>query len=151
LQSFLPKFAIIDTAKHNDNKRPRELCAEVGAGEIVLFEKAYVDFEHLHARTREGRLTDVPENVGRVVMCGHERASSGHQVALKWPQRENGGKKSDSVSEDGTEDCDPESMAVLRVAIELFSVVKFPVLRENTGKSTVSSPLPGALFHLNRP
>ncbi len=47
LQSFLPKFAIIDTAKHNDNKRARELCAEVGAGEIVLFDKAYVDFEHL--------------------------------------------------------------------------------------------------------
>lgn len=47
LQSFLPKFAIIDTAKHNDNKRARELCAAVGAGEIVLFDKAYVDFEHL--------------------------------------------------------------------------------------------------------
>ena len=47
LQSFLPKFAIVDTAKHNDNKRARELCADVGAGEIVLFDKAYVDFEHL--------------------------------------------------------------------------------------------------------
>ena len=47
LQSFLPKFAIIDTAKHNDNKRARVLCAEVGAGEIVLFDKAYVDFDHL--------------------------------------------------------------------------------------------------------
>lgn len=47
LQSFLPKFAIIDTAKHNDNKRARELCAGGDAGEIVLFDKAYVDFEHL--------------------------------------------------------------------------------------------------------
>jgi len=47
LQSFLPKFAIIDTAKHNDNRRARELCADIGAGEIVLFDKAYVDFEHL--------------------------------------------------------------------------------------------------------
>ena len=47
LQSFLPKFAIIDTAKHNDTKRARELCAGVDAGEIVLFDKAYVDFEHL--------------------------------------------------------------------------------------------------------
>jgi hypothetical protein len=47
LQSFLPKFAIIDTAKHNDCKRARELCADIGAGEIVLFDKAYVDFEHL--------------------------------------------------------------------------------------------------------
>ena len=66
---------------------------------------------NIYARTREGRLADVTENVGRVVMAGHERASSGHQVALKWSQKENGGKKSDSVSEDESEDCDPESMA----------------------------------------
>ena len=47
LQSFLPQFAIVDTAGHNDNKRARELCADIGAGEIVLFDKAYVDFELL--------------------------------------------------------------------------------------------------------
>ena len=47
LQSFLPKFAIVDTAKHNDNKRAREMCADIRAGEIALFDKAYVDFEHL--------------------------------------------------------------------------------------------------------
>jgi integrase len=38
---------------------------------------------NIYARTREGRLADVTENVGRMVMCGHERASSGHQVAPK--------------------------------------------------------------------
>jgi len=48
LQNFLPNFAIVDTAKHNDNKRARELCAEIGAGEIVLFDKAYIDYRHLH-------------------------------------------------------------------------------------------------------
>lgn len=48
LQSFLPGFAIVDTANHNDNKRARELCAAIKAGEIVLFDKAYVDFEHLN-------------------------------------------------------------------------------------------------------
>lgn len=48
LQSFLPRFAIVDTAKHNDNKRARELCADIKSGEIVLFDKAYVDFAHLH-------------------------------------------------------------------------------------------------------
>lgn len=47
LQSFLPKFAIVETAGHNDNKRARVLCAAIVAGEIVLFDKAYVDFEHL--------------------------------------------------------------------------------------------------------
>lgn len=47
LQSFLPSFAIVDTAKDNDNKRAREVCASIHDGEIVLFDKAYVDFEHL--------------------------------------------------------------------------------------------------------
>jgi len=48
LQTFLPSFAIIDTAKHHDNKRAQEVCAGIQAGEIVVFDKAYVDFEHLH-------------------------------------------------------------------------------------------------------
>ena len=47
LQSFLPRFAIVDTARQNDAKRAREVCAAVKAGEIVIFDKAYVDFEHL--------------------------------------------------------------------------------------------------------
>lgn len=47
LRSFLPRFAIIDTARHHDGKRARELCAGIRAGEIVVFDKAYVDFSHL--------------------------------------------------------------------------------------------------------
>ena len=47
LQSFLPQFAIVDTAREHDNVRARELCAGVRAGEIVIFDKAYLDFDHL--------------------------------------------------------------------------------------------------------
>ena len=47
LQSLLPNFVIIDTAGEHDNKRARELCAGVRSGEIVLFDKGYVDFGHL--------------------------------------------------------------------------------------------------------
>ena len=47
LQSFLPRFALVDTARHHDAKRARELCAGIQAGEIVLFDKAYLDFDHL--------------------------------------------------------------------------------------------------------
>ena len=53
LQSMLPQCVIIDTAKEHDNLRARELCAGVQEGEIVVFDKAYIDFEHLgdlHAR-----------------------------------------------------------------------------------------------------
>ena len=47
LQSFLPRFAIIDTAREADAKRAREVCAGVQPGEIVIFDKAYLHFEHL--------------------------------------------------------------------------------------------------------
>ena len=54
LQSFLPRFAIVDTAKHNDAKRARELCSELKDGEITVFDKAYVDFKHLYDLTCRG-------------------------------------------------------------------------------------------------
>lgn len=47
LQSFLPRCAIVDSAAEHDSVRARELCASVQAGEIVIFDKAYVDFDHL--------------------------------------------------------------------------------------------------------
>src|SRR2546421_9545540 len=47
LQSFLPRFAIVDTARDADGKRAREVCAGIEAGEIVIFDKAYVDFDPL--------------------------------------------------------------------------------------------------------
>ncbi len=47
LQNLLPNFVIIDTAGEHDNLRARELCAGVKSGEIVLFDKGYVDFDHL--------------------------------------------------------------------------------------------------------
>ena len=54
LHSFLPGFAIIDTARENDAKRARELTAGIRAGEIVIFDKAYVDFDHLFALHQRG-------------------------------------------------------------------------------------------------
>jgi hypothetical protein len=47
LQSFLPACVIVGSAAEHDNRRARELCAHVHAGEIVIFDKAYVDFAHL--------------------------------------------------------------------------------------------------------
>ena len=47
LQTFLPRFAVVDTAGEHETRRAHELCAGVRAGEIVIFDKAYVDFAHL--------------------------------------------------------------------------------------------------------
>jgi len=49
LQSFLPRFAIIEEAAHHDSTRAIELCAGLSAGEVVVFDKAYVDFKHLRS------------------------------------------------------------------------------------------------------
>src|ERR1017187_7811249 len=50
-----PRFAfrfkrvihLVDTAGEHESLRAREVCAGVRAGEIVIFDKAYVDFTHL--------------------------------------------------------------------------------------------------------
>ena len=47
LHSFLPCFAMVATAGQHDNRRARELCAGLLSGQIVLFDKACVDFVHL--------------------------------------------------------------------------------------------------------
>lgn len=48
LKSFLPNFAIVNKAKDADSKIAWEVCASIRTGEIVVFDKAYVDFEHLY-------------------------------------------------------------------------------------------------------
>jgi hypothetical protein len=47
LQTFLPRCAIVDGGAVQDCRRARELCAVVAPGEIVIFDKAYLDFSHL--------------------------------------------------------------------------------------------------------
>ena len=47
LRELSPRFASVDTARHADAKRDREVCAAIQAGEIVIFDRGYVDFIHL--------------------------------------------------------------------------------------------------------
>jgi len=54
LQTFLPNCVIVDTAKFHDNTKARELCADLKTGEIGVFDKAYLDFEHLADLTARG-------------------------------------------------------------------------------------------------
>ncbi|MCP4178619.1 MAG: IS4 family transposase [bacterium] len=48
LQSFLPKFALVEPAKYSDPTVAYEICSGIKAGEIVVFDKAYIDFVHLY-------------------------------------------------------------------------------------------------------
>ena len=54
LQCFLPGFAVVDTAKLSDPGCARTVCAGIEQGEIVIFDKAYVDFGHLYELTARG-------------------------------------------------------------------------------------------------
>lgn len=47
LQTMLPNYAVVDTAKFTDNQKAWEVCAPLQKGEIVVFDKAYIDFSHL--------------------------------------------------------------------------------------------------------
>lgn len=54
LQSFLPRFAVVKSARANDASMARELCAGIQAGEIVVFDMAYVDTAHLYDLDKRG-------------------------------------------------------------------------------------------------
>jgi len=47
LQSFLPSFAVVEEGSHHDASRMARLCAGLCAGEIAIFDKAYVHFANL--------------------------------------------------------------------------------------------------------
>lgn len=48
LKTFLPNYAVVKTADTHDSKEAPEVCAGMKAGEVVVFYKAYVDFNHLY-------------------------------------------------------------------------------------------------------
>ena len=54
LYSLLPRFVLVESAKAADSIRAAEVCAGVKAGEIVIFDRAYVDFVHLCALNEDG-------------------------------------------------------------------------------------------------
>ena len=54
LQSFLPSVVILDSAKGHDNNKAHELCAGLQAGEISVFDMAYIDYSHLWSLEQRG-------------------------------------------------------------------------------------------------
>ena len=54
LESFLPSFVIVDSAKGHDNRKAYELCSGIEAGEIAVFDMAYIDYTHLFQLTERG-------------------------------------------------------------------------------------------------
>ena len=52
LQTFLPKFVLVKAANTHDITEAYEACAGISAGEIVIFDKAYLGFDLLHSLSK---------------------------------------------------------------------------------------------------
>ena len=75
LHSLLPRFVLVESAKAADSIRAAEVCAGVKAGEIVIFDRAYVDFVHLCALNEDG-----------VFWVTRSKESLGFRVVKKLPK-----------------------------------------------------------------
>jgi hypothetical protein len=90
LQSFLPRCAIVDTAKHHDSTKTRDPCADLKPGEIAVFDEAYNKFRHLIELTERGvwwvgRAKDnMPYKVVRTLeTTGHKRILRDEVIEMK--------------------------------------------------------------------
>lgn len=80
LQSLLPRFAIVDLAPHHDNTRAAQMCADLKAGEIAIFDKAFLAFGHLRQLTERGVfwVTRPKENLDYRVKSRRVRKAQGN-------------------------------------------------------------------------
>jgi len=78
LQTFLPRFALVKAANTHDSTEAVELCADIRAGEVVVFDKAYIDFVHLHNLSRRDIfwVTRAKDNMAYEIV-GQQTAPSG--------------------------------------------------------------------------
>ena len=65
MRSFMPSVAIVKGARDSDPRTAWELCAGLRASEVVVFDRAYVDFRRLHALSGRGVVwvTRLKENI----------------------------------------------------------------------------------------
>lgn len=99
LRSFLPNFILVKNAGTHDSAEAPRVCAGVNAGEIVIFDKAYVDFKHLYELFLRGVfwVTRAKDNMKYEVVGQHSAPKlnilrdviihlSGPRTALWYPE-----------------------------------------------------------------
>lgn len=96
LRSFLPAFVLIRSAGTNDLAESHELCAGLKSGEIAIFDKAYVGYDHLWSLNERGVfwVTRAKENTKHEVV-GQHSAPKGRvirDVYIRLTDRKTSGK-----------------------------------------------------------
>jgi hypothetical protein len=73
LQTFLPRFAVVKAANSHDSTEAPTLCAGMKSGEIVVFDKAYIDFKHLYELLGRGIMwvSRIKDNMAYKVVGQH--------------------------------------------------------------------------------
>ena len=80
LQNFLPVIAVVTSAAQHEVRHAARLCAKLKAGEIALFDKAFIDFQFLWNLTADGIffVTRCKENMGYRVVNKRLRKPEGN-------------------------------------------------------------------------
>ena len=99
LHSFLPNFILVKSTDTHDSTEAPELCAGVNAGEIVVFDKAYVDFNHLWKLFQRGVfwITRAKDNMKYEVVGQHSDSKlnilrdvvirlTGQRTSVRYPE-----------------------------------------------------------------
>ena len=91
-QTYLPRFAVVKGAKTHDAVYAKVLCNSLRDGEIVIFDKAYVDFMHLFDLTQRGIIwvSRAKTNMAYRIVIRHKRTDPGiildAEIKLKGPK-----------------------------------------------------------------
>lgn len=74
--SFVPSVVIVENAAHHDSKKAAELCRGIRQGDILVADKAYLDFSFLHGLHERGvffvlrQKENMSARVTRAMPCG---------------------------------------------------------------------------------
>jgi hypothetical protein len=79
LTGCLPAFAIVDSAKSHDSTKAAELCSQLGDGDTVVFDMAYIDFSFFWDLAQRG-----------INWVTRRKANITYTVAKKLPVKKGG-------------------------------------------------------------
>ncbi|MBN2641503.1 MAG: IS4 family transposase [Victivallales bacterium] len=130
MQTFLPSFAIVRSAKTSDPKVAWELCAHLKAGEIAVYDKAYVDFKHLCHLDSRGIfwVTRAKDNMHYEVM--------GQQESVQGKETCSPSRNSEKVMGQQTSNCCPkaEKRKYKRKRIKIIRDLRIKLKNANSAK-----------------
>ncbi len=81
-QTFLPRFALVKSANTHDSTEAFELCSGIRSGEVVVFDKAYIDFAHLHTLTTRGVFWVTPAKENMVYRIVRQRSVTNRSIYM---------------------------------------------------------------------